>query len=520
MINPFDTSTTMKDHLSFFREILITGICIMLFCTCNRHNEWLPEPKIKAGIAKISGKIILSSSGKDTEIPFVELRFPNPVTAGTARFETMVNPDGSFVFEVPVECSVIGSIIPYYVGVCLMPDEETKIEIFTAEGDDLKINMESRFGLTSEDMLNLTDRKMWKTFYQWGKTTLTKLYTMKPEDFVQIRIEEMERRIKDAMAHLTLSKRVERHILNECRTIFLDAALLDYKECILSDYRRKKGAEEPDEFIPQDPGKSYYTFLNYFNLNDPHYLYTGHYHIVLQTILSLEALGIPAIGDTPINEWLKVVKNTMAPLIGSDTGLFYEMLAANAYARQFNTQQKPLSEKQQENITSYFKNRNITQILLTKNKEIVKLYKENQAYFSLNINETPTVPKEALMNTIVSKHKGKVVFVDFWATWCAPCIEAMEEFRAVKSELKGRDIVYLYIASPSSPQKLWREKIETIRGEHYYLTWEEWEYLMEGFDFEAIPSYLLFDTTGKLKLQRTAYPGNREMKAKIEELLL
>ena len=40
----------------------------------------------------------------------------------------------------------------------------------------------------------------------------------------------------------------------------------------------------------------------------------------------------------------------MTDLIGSDTGIFYELLAVNAYAKQFINELKPLSEKQSEAI--------------------------------------------------------------------------------------------------------------------------------------------------------------------------
>jgi hypothetical protein len=47
----------------------------------------------------------------------------------------------------------------------------------------------------------------------------------------------------------------------------------------------------------------------------------------------------------------------------------------------------------------------------------------------------------------------------------------------------------------------------------------EWDYLLEILDFEAIPSYLLYDVNCVLKNKFTGFPGVEEMRKMIEELL-
>jgi hypothetical protein len=325
--------------------------------------------------------------------------------------------DGSFHFEVPVECDfnigLIGSEIfqDNAVGVGLIPGEETKLEIFYDETGNIKANMASSLGLASGDLPNF-----YKMFIKFIEDRYSEpFYTMTPEDFSHLAIKKlMVERLKSSINDSILSGKAKNFITDECKLKYLKGCLLTYHDYIARNYMNTKPKGEPDNFTPQEPKRSYYAFLKDFNLSNPQYLYNGlgTYTEVLQTILSNETLSIPAIKDTPIQDWLKVVKTTMADLIGSDKGLFYDMLVANAYARQFNKELKPLTDIQKENIRSYFKNEEITKILLKRNEEVIKLEMEKN-YFKTNVNTTPAVPKETLMKAIISKYKGNAVLVDF-----------------------------------------------------------------------------------------------------------
>ena len=59
-----------------------------------------------------------------------------------------------------------------------------------------------------------------------------------------------------------------------------------------------------------------------------------------------------------------------------------------------------------------------------------------------------------VIRSISQTTKGKVVFLNFWATWCKPCIAEMPSIERVMAKMEGQDVVF-FAASD--------EKVEKIR---------------------------------------------------------
>jgi thiol-disulfide isomerase/thioredoxin len=130
--------------------------------------------------------------------------------------------------------------------------------------------------------------------------------------------------------------------------------------------------------------------------------------------------------------------------------------------------------------------------------------------------------KSTSFSEAIAGHKGKVIYVDFWASWCAPCIREMPESKALQKELEGKDIVYLYISSDkkNTPWKKAMEKHELSQGLHYRITNGNTSKGLEDMQIMFIPRYMIYDTTGKLVNEDAPRPSEAaELKATFAKYL-
>lgn len=145
---------------------------------------------------------------------------------------------------------------------------------------------------------------------------------------------------------------------------------------------------------------------------------------------------------------------------------------------------------------------------LTKmNNRLLETIEANKKKKGYTVNESGEVKDEDLFYSIISKFKGKVVLVDFWATWCGPCKMAMKQMKPMKKDLEGKDIVYVFIAGENSPKETWDNMIPDIHGEHYRVTAAQWNYLSRQFSIQGVPTYIIVDKEGGVIQKYTGFPG-------------
>lgn len=92
----------------------------------------------------------------------------------------------------------------------------------------------------------------------------------------------------------------------------------------------------------------------------------------------------------------------------------------------------------------------------------------------------------------MKQYNGKVLFVNFWATWCKPCLEEMPSIAEVINRMKEKNIEFLFASDESIDQ------ITDFKSAHDY----PFNYVqtknMAELNIMALPTTYVFDKSGNL----------------------
>lgn len=148
----------------------------------------------------------------------------------------------------------------------------------------------------------------------------------------------------------------------------------------------------------------------------------------------------------------------------------------------------------------------------TTGKETSEVYVWRQGSDSLSSSGFVDVDKIKNIKELVKKYfSGKMAFVDFWATWCSPCIAEFQNEPALHAFLEARNIATLYVSidSPNAFSK-WKRAIGRyqLSGYHYLAKAD----IRDNLDkwFFGIPRYMLFDSNGEIVDDNLPKPSSKE----------
>jgi thiol-disulfide isomerase/thioredoxin len=164
---------------------------------------------------------------------------------------------------------------------------------------------------------------------------------------------------------------------------------------------------------------------------------------------------------------------------------------------------------EKQSIILYEKNLNLLEANINK-PYLIKPLKDNYRKIKEILNN-PDISSKVILdslktsdvseifNSILSKHKNKVLYMDCWATWCAPCRGEMPYSKKLIEKFVGKDVEFIFLCIDSEEDK-WKAIISELQigGTHYYLNKSESSALRKILGIDGLPHYVMVGKNGTI----------------------
>lgn len=481
----------------------------------------LPPPSFGQGTAKLSGKYL----------GYVEGCFEKEVTvqvAGTlssgsgSQIKLPVAADGSFSGEIPIDRPQLVSFSGGVVFLAPGDSQEIYIDLKRSNRSKARYRTDKEpddslyvYSPSPESYLSAADLraigKLGNTF-DFSSMCLN-IADMTRDEFKEYLLGELRHKLaalKQAGYSDNASTLLEQNMKIDAVGWILNAdKLLDHA------YRSAHKKTRSSATQAEAPDVAYYSFLK--ELLDDKLSYSPKYLSLLSELSSAAAFARPE-GET-LAEKLAYFNEKISPLLGSGCGLLLDMLQAQLLANRLQALAFYTDADKQLVRETFAGKPAIADALIAENDKMQALISSAKESKTSVIREAPAVGRDKMLNAILSEYRGKVVLVDFWATWCGPCLRANEQIKPLKAEWAGKDIVFLYLTGETSPLTSWYKMTPNIHGEHYRVSDSQFEYWYKTLEIQGVPTYFIYDRKGNQTYRATGFPGAGKIKEEVEKHL-
>ncbi|MGE0078120.1 MAG: TlpA family protein disulfide reductase [Bacteroidales bacterium] len=257
-----------------------------------------------------------------------------------------------------------------------------------------------------------------------------------------------------------------------------------------------------------------YSFLNQIDLNRADHLMFDDYANLVISIVNTKLGKMPNVkenAEKPASERLPIVFAAVDSIVTNPTVRDYVKM---------NLMEEDL------NFGEFYQLNDVIQNYLAncQTPEYANLVKTK---FDKKMLLAPGVPAPVFKYTDINgkeysltDFKGKLVYIDFWATWCGPCRHELPYLKTLEKDYHGKNVVFVSISLDDN-KGAWEKMVkeQDMKGIQLYGEGAWTSFVAKNYQIRGIPTFFMIDANGNILKPNAPRPSSDEIRSLLDENL-